>query len=97
MKTIGLDSIKRLAKQITSEAACVCDYRLSRKADREMRGIARTLTEGGRGYIIATAKELEEKHPGLFKARTTDTCRFIWAVRYEACNVGRKVEFCPLG
>lgn len=53
-----------IAKRMTSETAALKDWRIRNKHNRAMREIARELT-AGKGYIIASVKELVAKYGTL--------------------------------
>ena len=71
----------RIAQKHTLESANVPAWRLSRKRDRRMQEVARSLA-AGKGYIIATPAELHAAYPDLAPpASGPDTNRvFIWAI-----------------
>lgn len=86
----------KIAKQLTSNTADLKDWRIRNKHNREMRDIARILTQD-KGYIIATPKEMSDKYRKLF---LFDPCapdqdkRFEWALQMNA--IWRKIEFVPV-
>lgn len=53
-----------IAKRLTAETATIKDWRIRNKHNRAMREIARELT-AGKGYIIASVKELTAKYGAL--------------------------------
>lgn len=56
-----------IARKMTARAASVKDWRLNRKADREAKAEAVRLTKEGRGYVIATPREIRAMYPFLFQ------------------------------
>lgn len=98
MKTInnyGVQDWAKIALKYTLRAANVKDWKLTRKHDRQMKEIAQGLALG-RGYIIATAFELESKFPGLFSAHGVDSKKMIWAVSFAVSSMGNKMSFMPI-
>ncbi len=86
----------KLAAKITANAAETKDWRLRRRADREMKRLAKELSEG-RGYIIATNYELEKRFPGLFKSLSSEESgKIIWAIDYNQFQYGNKMNFIPV-
>lgn len=84
------------AAEITHTAASTKDWRLRRKIDRRFKEIAVQLDKG-KGYIIASEKELAEKWPELFVGRGwLGSDKFIWAVMYSSSRSGNKMQFVPI-
>lgn len=79
----------------TLRAANAKDYILRRKVDRHFKEIANELVMG-RGYVIATAFELEQKYPDLFNAGGVDSKKMIWAVSFSKSRKGNKMCFVPI-
>ena len=94
--TLGVMYWAGVAARFTRQAADTKDWRLRRKHDRKMKEIAKALTEG-RGYIIATDKELAQIYPGLFRGTTgEESKRMIWAVYFSQFAIGDKMSFVPI-
>lgn len=71
-----------IAKAITAETASLKDWKIRNSHNRKMREIARDLTSG-KGYIIATARELKAKYGDLchYQADASDSDRKrIWSL-----------------
>ena len=68
----GMVYWSNVALRETLRAANAKDYILRRKVDRRFKEIANELVMG-RGYVIATAFELEQKYPDLFNAGGVDS------------------------
>ena len=96
MKEIGIKGWAEFAKKMTTDAANAKDWTLRRKDDKRMKEIAQELA-AGRGYIIATDRELEKMYPGLFKAQgVKESPKTIWAVDYQRFNHFSKMSFAPI-
>jgi len=67
-----------IAKRITAESASIKDWKLRRKSDRKLKELAGELV-AGKGYIIASAKELSTRYPDLMAA-SNDTRRHVWGI-----------------
>lgn len=82
-----------IAKRMTAETAALKDWRIRNKHNRAMREIARELTSG-KGYLIATVKELAAKYGTLCHYETTapgaDETR-VWGLQMNI--VWRKIQF----
>ena len=84
------------ARIMTNRAATAKDWTLTRKRDKEMKKIAKEMV-AGRGYIIATDKELEAKYPAFFKTHSAEESKkMIWGISYSRYNRGDKMAFCPV-
>lgn len=94
-KEFGIVYWSQVAFRETLRAANAKDYILRRKADRHFKEIANELVMG-RGYIIATAFELEQKYPDLFNAGGVDSDKMIWAVSFSKFRTGNKMCFMPV-
>ena len=66
---------RQIARRHTLNATQVKDWRLRRKSDRQLKALAIELT-AGKGYIIASAKELHNRYPSLMPD-SNDTGR-LW-------------------
>lgn len=96
MKEQGIKFWANVASRMTNEAANAKDWTLRRKDDKRMKEIAQELA-AGRGYIIATDRELEKMYPGLFKAQgVKESPKTIWAVDYQRFNHFSKMSFAPI-
>lgn len=96
MKEIGIKGWAEFAKKMTTDAANAKDWMLKRKSDKRMKEIAQELS-AGRGYIIATDKELESQYPGLFKSQSVEESpKMIWAVDFQRFNHFAKMSFAPI-
>lgn len=84
-----------VALRETLRAANAKDYILRRKVDRRFKEIANELVMG-RGYVIATAFELEQKYPDLFNAGCVDSKKMIWAISFSKFRTGNKMCFVPV-
>ena len=71
-----------MAKRITASTAALKDWRVRSKHNRAMREIARQLT-AGKGYIIASVKELKQRYGELCHYEVTapgSDRKTIWAI-----------------
>ena len=80
---LGISAWARNAARMTNEAANLSDWRLTTKADRAIRELARELSKG-RGYLIAPEQELVNR--GILQQRPAPpssfyTKKYIWAYR----------------
>ena len=91
----GIVYWSNVAFRVTLRAANAKDYILRRKVDRRFKEIANELVLG-RGYIIATSLELEQKYPDLFNAGGVDSNKMIWAVSFSKFRTGNKMCFMPI-
>lgn len=92
----GIVDWANVAFRETLRAANAKDYILRRKVDRRFKEIANELVMG-RGYIIATDRELESKYPELFKASAKmESKKMIWAVSFMKGRTGNKMCFLPV-
>lgn len=93
----GINEWAQTAAHCTKRASETKDWRLTRKADRRFKEIARELTEG-KGYVIATEAELAERWPEVFPKSATfsDNRIFIWAVSFMETRNGNKMCFLPI-
>jgi len=88
---------KTIAREMTNEAAHIQDWKLRRKADREMKQIAIELMKGD-GYVVATARELAARYPGQYEhTAREDSARMIWCVcpHLSSC-IGRRLYFAAI-
>ena len=93
MKT-SIKSAIEIARRNTERAANTKDYLCRRKRDRKFRELARELTSG-KGYILATEVELQERYPELVYWKPLDAkTKVIWAITYN--NVWKDMGFCPI-
>lgn len=77
-----------IAKRMTAKAATLKDWRVVNKHNRAMREIAREMTSG-KGYIIATVKELAAKYGKLCHYETTAygaDKKEIWGIAPTVCG-----------
>lgn len=89
----GMKKWAQTASEITHKAASTKDWRLRRKIDRRFKEIAQELSQG-KGYIIASEKELAEKWPEVFVGRGwLGSDKFIWAVMFSDSPTGNKMKF----
>lgn len=95
MEKKGITFWAGVAFRETLRAANAKDYTLRRKSDREMKRIANELVMG-RGYVIATDKELASRYPGMFTAEGMESKKMIWAVGYTRNCKGNKMAFVPV-
>lgn len=82
-----------IAKRMTANTAAVKDWRIRNKRNRAMREIARELT-AGKGYIIASVKNLSEKYGSLCHYDTSaigSEKKRVWAISYN--SVWRSIDF----
>lgn len=82
-----------IAKRMTANAAALKDWRIRNKHNRAMREIARELT-AGKGYIIATVKELAAKYGTLCHYETAAPeadIKRVWGLQMNI--VCRKIQF----
>ncbi len=91
----GISHWANVAFRETLRASEAKDYILRRKNDRLFKEIAKELVMG-RGYIIATALELEKKYPGMFNADGIDSKKMIWAISFSKFRNGNKMYFMPI-
>ena len=91
----GITYWANVAFRETLRAANAKDYLLRRKIDRRFKDVAKALVMG-RGYIIATAFELEQKYPDLFNANGVDSDKMIWAISFSKIRTGNKLCFMPI-
>lgn len=82
-----------IAKRMTASTAALKDWRIRNKHNRAMREIARELT-AGKGYLIATVKELAAKYGTLCHYDTTapgagEKC--VWSLQMN--EICRKIQF----
>ena len=91
----GMIYWSNVALRETLRAANAKDYILRRKVDRRFKEIANELVMG-RGYVIATAFELEQKYPDLFNAGGVDLRKMIWAISFSKFRAGNKMCFVPI-
>ena len=66
MREIPIERIIEAARRMNALSATTKDWRLTRKIDREAKAEAQKLNEG-RGYIIATPRELKAMYPRFVK------------------------------
>lgn len=82
-----------IAKRMTANTANIKDWQIRNKHNRAMREIARELT-AGKGYLIATVKELAAKYGTLCHYETTapgaDEKR-VWGLKMDI--VWHKIQF----
>lgn len=82
-----------IAKRMTANAAALKDWRIRNKHNRAMREIARELT-AGKGYLIATVKELAAKYGTLCHYETAAPgadIKRVWGLQMN--SIGRKIQF----
>lgn len=82
-----------IAKRMTANTAALKDWRIRNKHNRAMREIARELT-AGKGYLIATVKELAAKYGTLCHYDTTAPgadVKHIWGLQMN--EICRKIQF----
>lgn len=91
----GIVYWSNVAFRETLRAANAKDYILRRKVDRRFKEIANELVMD-RGYVIATAFELEQKYPDLFNAGGVDSKKMIWAISFSKFRAGNKMCFVPI-
>lgn len=80
-----------IARKITSLTANAKDWRIRNKYNRAMREVARDLT-AGKGYIIASARDLSVRYGDLFHHEATAADadkKYIWAVCLPTCANGK--------
>lgn len=82
-----------IAKRMTANAAALKDWRIRNKHNRAMREIARELT-AGKGYLIATVKELAAKYGPLCHYETAAPGadeKHVWGLQMNI--VWHKIQF----
>jgi len=85
-----------VAKRMTARAAALKDYCITNKHNRQMREIAREWM-AGRGYIIATVKDLHERYGTLshydVNAPGADVLT-VWAIDWN--DFYKRLQFAPI-
>lgn len=82
-----------IAKRMTAETAALKDWRIRNKHNRAMREIARELTTG-KGYLIASVKELAAKYGKLCHYETTapgSDVKRVWGLQMN--GIWHKIQF----
>lgn len=82
-----------IAKRMTADTAALKDWRIRNKHNRAMREIAWELT-AGKGYLIATVKELTAKYGALCHHETTAPGadeKSVWGLQMN--SVWHKIQF----
>ncbi len=92
LKKITLSERIAIAKRLTEKATQIKNWKLRRNSDKQLKELAQELNNG-KGYIIASAKELTNKYPGLINSH--DTSRHVWAIGELATGLQR-LAFMPI-
>lgn len=90
---MSLTNRVNIAKRMTANTAALKDWRIRNKHNRAMREIARELT-AGKGYLIATVKELAAKYGALCHYETAAPgadIKRVWGLQLN--SIGRKIQF----
>lgn len=91
IERLGISHWANVARNFTAKAASVKDWRIRRKADREMKAYAIELSKG-KGYIIASSMELSALYPGHVIRPSSDPKRYLWAIHFD----GSHYDFMPI-
>jgi hypothetical protein len=78
---------------MTAETANLKDWRVHNRHNRAMREIAREIS-GGKGYIIASVKELAQKYGCMCHYETTAPgadAKRVWGLQMN--EIYRKIQF----
>lgn len=86
---------------ITLEASETKDYLLKKKADKEMKKVAKDLLETDNGCFFGTNKELAQAYPELYEYNPetqVESEPIIWAIRFRTSpsRLERKMKFTPI-
>ena len=90
---VTLTNRVNIAKRMTAETATIKDWRIRNKHNRAMHEMARELT-AGKGYIIASVRELAEKYGKLCHYETTAPGadkKHIWGLQMN--SIWHKIQF----
>ena len=79
-----------IARNLTVATANIKDYKIRNKHNRQMRELARELI-AGKGYIIASTRELKEKYGDLSHYDVISDDKDIWGISMNFSN--RKLLF----
>lgn len=82
-----------IAKQMTMNTAAMKDWRIKNKHNHAMREIARKLIDG-KGYIIASIRELAEKYGNLCHYEITipdADMKYVWGLQMN--SIWHKIQF----
>lgn len=92
---MGITLTKRvnIAKRMTEETANMKDWQVRNRHNRAMREIARGISDG-KGYIIASVRELTQKYGNLCHYDTIATgadAKHVWGLQMN--EIYRKIQF----
>lgn len=90
---ITLTTRVNIAKRMTANTAAMKDWRIRNKHNRAMREIARELI-AGKGYIIASVRELAEKYGNLCHYEITvpgADVKYAWGLQMNI--LWHKIQF----
>ena len=79
-----------IARNLTAATASLKDYKIRNKHNRQMRELARELMSG-KGYIIASTRELKEKYGDLSHYDVISDDKDIWGISMSLSD--RKILF----